>query len=160
MSGSRRVLVVGTTADYIDWIRNTQPGRALFLTDPGIRQRAGEAPPDPSEEILCDLTTKPRVLDALEKHLGRWRIHLSGVACFDCESMALAAEIAAAHHLPYPSVEAVLRCRDKFIAKTIWRESGVRCPRAKRVTSADEAAAFSRGNEQPHRPETGHRQRQ
>lgn len=149
MAGSPRVLVVGTTADYIDWIRITQPERVLFLTDPEIRRRAGEAPPDPSEEVLCDLTATPRVLDALEKHLGRWQIHLSGVACFDCESMALAAEIAAAHHLPYPSVEAVLRCRDKFIAKTIWRESGVRCPRAKRVTSADGAAAFSRETNSP-----------
>lgn len=144
MSGSPRVLVVGTTADYIDWIRRTQPERALFLTDPGIREQAGEAPPDPSEEVLCDLTAAPRVLDGLAQHLGRWRMHLSGVACFDCESMALAAEIAAAHHLPYPSVEAVHRCRDKFVAKTIWRERGVRCPRVKRVSSGVEAAAFSR----------------
>ena len=144
MSGNPRVLVVGTTADYIDWIRRADPGRALFITDPDIRRQAGEAPPDASEAILCDLTATPRVLDRLEKHLREHRMRLSGVACFDCESMALAAVIAAAHHLPYPSVEAIHRCRDKFVAKTIWKHHDVRCPRAARVRSGAEAAAFSR----------------
>ncbi|WP_373500347.1 ATP-grasp domain-containing protein [Desulfococcus sp.] len=144
MSGSPRVLVVGTTSDYIDWIRSAAPGRALFLTDPGIRRRAQEAPPDPSEEVLCDLTATTRVHEALEAHLRDRRMHLSGVACFDCESMALAAGIAAARGLPYPSVEAVGRCRDKYLSKKIWRQEGVRCPRAARVSSPDEAEAFSR----------------
>ncbi len=144
-----RVIVVGTTADYIDWIRRAHPKRALFVTDPDIRRQAAEPPPDPSEEILCGLTAPSEVLKAIETHMGTWAMRLSGVACFDCESMLLAAEIAAAHHLPYPSAAAIRRCRDKFIAKQIWRAAGVPCPRPARLSSAADAAAFSRKTRGP-----------
>lgn len=43
------VLVVGTTADYIDLIERKFPGRALFLTDPAERKRASGYP-DPGRE--------------------------------------------------------------------------------------------------------------
>lgn len=39
------VLVVGTTTDYVDWLRQAAPGNALYLTDPQLRRAAREAPP-------------------------------------------------------------------------------------------------------------------
>lgn len=141
---------MGTTSDYIDWIRRETPGRAVFLTDPAIRRRAREAPPEPSEEVCRDLTEPPQhLLAALEAHLAAHGLYLSGVACFDCESMPLAAGIAAACGLPYPSLAAVERCRDKDLAKQRWRQAGVRCPRAARVSSPEAAEAFSREADGP-----------
>jgi len=142
-----RVLVVGTTADYIDWIRRNSPRRAFFLTEPEVRRQAKETSPPPADEILCDLTNTPKALKALEHHLEVWRLQLSGITCFDCESMALAAAIASAYNLPYPSVEAVRRCRDKASTKATWKAQGVHCPRARRVSSAEAAATFSRETE-------------
>ena len=56
MHSDARALVVGTTADYIQWIRCACPGEALFLTDPLVRRNAAESPPLSSEEVCCDLT--------------------------------------------------------------------------------------------------------
>jgi biotin carboxylase len=144
VSADPRVLVVGTTTDYIDWIRRTSPGRAFFLTDPGVRHQATEPSPPSDEEILCDLTNTPQVLNALERHLEDRRLQLSGIACFDCESMILAAVVASIHNLPYPSVEAVRRCRDKAATKAAWKVRGIPCPQARRISSIEAAEAFSR----------------
>ncbi|MCX5908762.1 MAG: biotin carboxylase, partial [Deltaproteobacteria bacterium] len=53
-------LVVGTTPDYIEWIRKITPDRGLFLTDPILRRRAKEPSPEAKEEILCDLADYPQ----------------------------------------------------------------------------------------------------
>jgi biotin carboxylase len=136
------VLVVGTTADYIEWIRQHCPGRAIFLTDPVLRQRARETNPAHSEEVLCDLSDYDHALDALKAHLLQWDLCLNGITSFDCESMPLAAFIARDLALAYPSMEAVSNCRDKFISKKIWRENGLRCPQTQGVKSAPEARNF------------------
>jgi hypothetical protein len=41
----KRLLVVGTTSDYIDHICTRYPGRALFVTDPAERAAALEKEP-------------------------------------------------------------------------------------------------------------------
>ena len=140
----RRVLVVGTTADYIEWIRTCRPGEVLFLTDPAVRHEADQPAPSPEEELLCDLADEPRVLKVLAGHLDRWRMGLAGVACYDCESMALAARLADAYTLPYPSVQAVNNCRDKHRSRILWREHHLDTPDVRRIGSAAEAVAFFR----------------
>lgn len=140
----RRALVVGTTADYIEWIRSGRPGGALFLTDPAIRHSALEPAPLPQEEILCDLTDGDRVRAALADHLESWGIGLAGVACFDDESMSLAARLAEAYGLAYPAPEAVANCRDKYRSKTLWQAHGLATPAVGKVDSPEAAAAFFR----------------
>lgn len=142
MSDSPKVLVVGTTSDYIDWIRSVAPGRALFLTAPENRIHAVEPPPAPMEEIVCDLDDVVLIRDALEKHFHRWQISIDGIACFDCESMELAAILAAEFSLPYPSLQSIRLCRDKYATKSLWRQKGVNCPQARLIGSADEAFDF------------------
>lgn len=139
----RRVLVVGTTADYVDWMRR-RPGEVLFLTDAGVRHKALEPAPLPHEEILCDLAHGDQAEERLADHLAGWGIGLSGVACFDDESMALAARLARVYGLPYPSPEAVANCRDKHRAKTLWRSQGLATPAAAEVASPAAARAFFR----------------
>ncbi len=142
VKAQKTILVVGTTPDYIEWIRRIAPGRALFLTDRQLRRQAKEPRPGPEEEILCDLADDPQAASCLAEHLGRWGIELGGIACFDCESMDLAAELAGRYALAYPSREAVGLCRDKYRSKLKWRERGLHCPRAERIHSPDEAARF------------------
>jgi len=139
-----RALVVGTTSDYVDWIRNSCPGRALFLTDPAVRRNAREPCPTSKEEILCDLSVFDEVRRALERHLDREGLRVDGVACYDCESMELAAVLARERELPYPSVEAVNNCRDKYLSKIIWQKHGLQTPQVKQVRSGAEAAGFFR----------------
>jgi biotin carboxylase len=139
-----RVLVVGTTSDYIHWIRRSCPGQALFVTDPAIRAQAQEPGPSPDEEILCDLSTPDGVHRSLESHLALHDQRLTGIACFDCESMPLAAGLARRYALPYPSADAVDNCRNKFRSKTIWRRHKLPTPPVKLVRSAEAAADFQR----------------
>jgi biotin carboxylase len=139
---SAKVLVVGTTPDYIDWIRRSCPGRALFLTDPGARRQAVEPSPPPAEEVLCNLSDYSAVRRALQHHLLQENFRLDGVACYDCESMELAAILAQEFSLPYPSVQAVKNCRDKFLTKTLWGQHQLAAPRVREIRSAAEAVDF------------------
>ncbi len=139
-----KVLVVGTTSDYIDWIRSQCPGRALFLTDPAVRHGAREPQPAPAEEILCDLLDYAGVSRALGRHLQREGLVLDGITSYDCESMDLAAFIAEEYRLPYPSREAVRNCRDKGRSKSLWQENRIPTPRSRPVRSPDDLAGFLR----------------
>lgn len=137
-----RVLVVGTTADYIDWIRCQCPERALFLTDPLIRHKAQETNPASHEEVLCDLSDYDQARETLKNHLRIWGLSLDGITSYDCESMELTAVLAQEFSLAYPSAEAVGNCRDKFLSKTLWHQCGVNCPRTRLLVSVDDAVSF------------------
>jgi biotin carboxylase len=136
--------VVGTTPDYIDWIRTSSPGKALFLTDPALRRGAKESCPAPAEEILCNLSDDGQVQHLLQQHLHTHGLALDGIACFDCESMELAAVLAREYALSYPSVQAVKNCRDKYLSKILWQKKGLHTPRVKPIGSVIEAAEFFR----------------
>ncbi len=142
MGKTKKVLVVGTTSDYIQWIRESCPGRALFLTDPKIRAQAQEETPCPAEEILCRLNDVAEVKQALDLHLDQWDQEITGVACFDCESMETASGMAAHLGLDYPGLGAIRNSRDKYISKQIWQENGIACPRSMPVSSVDDLLGF------------------
>ncbi len=146
---SPKVLAVGTTTDYIHWIRRSCPDRALFLTDPLLRQQAKEPTPAPHEEILCDLVDYEQALETLKNHLRNRHLSLSGITSYDCESMELAAVIARDMSLDYPTVQAVGNCRNKYLSKILWHESGVRTPSGRLVTSSEEAVSFFKQTDGP-----------
>lgn len=138
----KRLLVVGTTSDYIDHIRTRYPGRALFVTDPAERAAAAERCPAPADELLCDLQNPGRVHDALSTHLSRWRIGVCGVVCYDCESLGLAADLAKQLTLPFPDPAAVGVSRNKFLSKQRWRKAAVPCPRTAVARNLSDALEF------------------
>jgi biotin carboxylase len=138
----KRLLVVGTTSDYIDHIRTRYPGRALFVTDPAERAAAVEMDPAPADELLCDLQDPRRVHDQLNTHLSRWRIEICGVVCYDCESLGLAADLAKKFAMPFPASAAVIASRNKFLSKKIWRKAAVLCPRTTVVRNLSDALKF------------------
>jgi biotin carboxylase len=123
------VLVVGTTADYIEWIRTRYPNEALFITAPHVRQKAREPVPAPSEELVFPLSDSTALVNALTLHMKTYSQIPGGIACFDCESMIPAARLARTLGLPYPDESAILNCRDKQIAKQLWQAAGIPCPR-------------------------------
>ena len=132
-----KVLVVGTTSDYVNLLRQSNPGRALYLSAQSERNSAVEPAPQPWEEITCDLDDDASlILGDIKDHLKRWNNSLDGLVCFDCESLELAASLAQGLSLRYPSVESIALCRDKFVSKSIWQKNGVPCPRHRLVQSA------------------------
>lgn len=139
---TKRVLVVGTTSDYIDMIDRRYPQQALFLTDPSVRFSALEPPPAPADEVVADLTQGDPMRLALTEHLARHAQTVAGVACFDCETLSLAAELAREFHAPFASSEAVAACRSKFESKRLWQASEIPCPAARLVLSAQEVEQF------------------
>lgn len=142
----RRILVVGTTFDYIDELRTRSPGRLLFVTDPEERRRAGGQSPDPEEELLCPLEDADAVLTSLKSHLERFAISIDGITCFDCESLGLTAFLAAALALPFHSEENIAAARSKYYSKACWRAGGVNCPEAALIRNTDELIRFWRLN--------------
>jgi biotin carboxylase len=137
-----KILVTGTTPDYIQWIRLSCPDRALFITQPDLRQGATEDPPGDEEEILVSLADKDQVLATLLAHLKNRNQTLDAVVSFDCESMALASFIAGQLALDYPSVGAIQNARDKCLSKQLWQDRQIGCPRISPVDSVSEAIEF------------------
>ena len=128
-----KVLVVGTTDDYIEKIRQDFPGQALFLTESSERDKSQYPSPEPPEEITAGLEQPGKVVEQLWLHLRKWDQRLCGITAFDCESLQLAARIAQIWKIPYPSPMAVELCRDKLRSKEAWRQAGVPCPKAVRL---------------------------
>ena len=137
-----RVLVVGTTPDYVDLLRRDHPDDCLFLTDSRLRLRAREPRPDDREEILYRSDRQLSAIELLKRHQDRYGIKVVGVACFDCESMPLASLIAKGLRLPYPSPESVDRCRNKRRMKEFWRTGGTPTSRFAVVSRFEEAIDF------------------
>ena len=142
IKGRKRVLVVGTTGDYIELISRRHPGRALFVTAADERMKQGFQAPDEISEIVADLEQPDEVIGAIERHLAKHGIKPAGIACFDCESMNLASLVAGRLAIAYPSPESISACRNKFVSKELWRRAGLDCPRAAVVSNASEAESF------------------
>ncbi len=143
----RKVLVVGTTDDYIQQIRRRMPGRAVFITTPEVAlERTGAVPE--TEELVISLEDTGEVMTALENFQRIHGIQISGVACFDCESLFAASVLAKALGLSFPSPRSVIACCDKYLCKSIWKYHGVPCPEAGIVRRAEDLETFMkvRGN--------------
>lgn len=137
-----RVLVAGTTADYIEVLVDRYANQLLFVTEPAERQAWIGPNPDKISEVLSPLNDETALIEAVKKHAHDNNINITGVVSFDCESLALASTIASALNLPSVPKEAILQCRSKYLSKEIWRKAGVGCPEAKLIYSEEEAVSF------------------
>ena len=123
-----RVLVIGTTPDYIYHIDNNFPGRAIFVTDKIHRKAFDELPLNDNSIFFCHLANTSEVYNSIDFHLKRWNQTASGIVCFDCEWLDLTSVLAEMYKLPYLKRETVKDCRNKYYSKKKWLEEGVRCP--------------------------------
>lgn len=143
---STRTLIVGTTPDYIDKLRRQHPEQLFFITARAKRNGAREAAPGPAEELLFDESVTATALAAKIKDRG---VTGDGICAFDCESLALAAELAKELGLPYPDREAIHLCRDKYRSKERWLKAAVNCPeisRPKTITQAEDLCRDATNN--------------
>lgn len=136
-----KVLVVGTTGDYVAELEAQLPGRLIFLTD--LAERARSAFPEPEHEILADLRDAGAAKAALERHLPLHACGLSGLTCYDCESLPLAAMLAQASGLAFPGPEVIAACREKYQAKRLWQAHGIACAAGGIAQSPEEARRLS-----------------
>jgi biotin carboxylase len=141
-NGRSRVLVVGTTTDYVDLLRRGHPEECLFLTKLRLRLHAKEPRPADGEEVLYRGNRQLHAIELLRRHQYRYGIKVVGVVCFDCESMPLASFMAKRLGLPYPSSKAVKCCRNKRLMKQHWRAGGTSNPRFSIVQRSEEAVEF------------------
>ncbi len=146
---SKRVVVVGTTGDYIGTLEQRAHGRIVFLTDTDERRKWAASGSPEFLEATCPLGDRMSAVDALKQYVQQHDVVLDGVACFDCESLRLASLIAREFSLDFPSEEAVLRCRSKFQSKDIWQKHGVGCPQAEMALTAEQAVCFYRKVKKP-----------
>ena len=137
-----RILVAGTTPDYIAYIHQTYPGRALFLTDTVQRLGSEDTAPDEADEIVTALRDYDGVHRVLAEHLKRWRLCLTGITCYDCEWLELASILATRLGLSYSTTQAVRLSRNKLLTKQRWADRGVPCPRVASITSERQAVDF------------------
>lgn len=137
-----KVLVVGTTPDYVEWIKSLVKGEVFFITDLALRENAVESKSAPEEEILCDLTDYRNVVSSIREHVKLYDIVIAGIACFDCESMELASVIARELNLRFQTLSSILNCRDKFISKKLWKKNQLFTPDITRIENFEQAESF------------------
>jgi len=158
MLEKKRIIVVGTTADYVELLDARFPERVLFITDPHERKNWNGVHPKRENEVICQLDDYDAVSAALNYHIQSHSFQFNGIVCFDCESMRLTARLAESNGLVFPSEQAVLRCRSKYSSKKIWLEKGVPCPNCDLVRHEEDALKFfdsSSGNPVVFKPLTG-----
>ena len=139
------VLVVGTTSDYVERIAGKRPDGTIFLSDLDIYKESGPPAVKRDNQIFASLRDPEESFSRLSRFIDERRIRPSGVACFDCESLLLASDMARRLSLSFPSREAVLNSRDKLVSKKLWRDAGVGCPGAELARGEEEVRAFTRG---------------
>ncbi|QTA78102.1 ATP-grasp fold domain-containing protein [Desulfonema limicola] len=137
-----RVIVAGTTPDYIEYIYCKYPGRAMFITACREREKAAETGPAPCDEIVCDLEDLDHVIKLLKEHLSKWNITPAGIACYDCESLELGSRAAQKLGLPFPCPDAISISRNKYFSKQIWHKAGIPCPEAAVVSKLTDIYQF------------------
>lgn len=137
-----KVLVVGTTPDYVEWIKTLLKGEVFFITDLELRKSAIESNPTPTEEILCNLADYKNTVSFLKEHVKRYDIEVVGITCFDCESMELASAISKELNLKFQALCAIHNCRDKFMSKAHWKEKHLFTPDIARIKDFKQAEVF------------------
>ncbi|MDD3375355.1 MAG: ATP-grasp domain-containing protein [Candidatus Omnitrophica bacterium] len=138
MLKKKRILVVGTTIDYVGLLKERYPKRVFFVTDIEEGAKYNQSEVDLSSEIILDLQDQSAVVNSLKDYVRTNNIKFSGIACFDCESLTLASVVAQQFGLSFSNIETLINCRSKFLSKNIWKKNGVVCPDAVLVYSEND----------------------
>jgi len=139
-----KVIVVGTTPDYVARLYETYPGRTCFVMDSSIRGDHLLEEVDQSLLLFTNLEDSRKTLHDINRFLSRGGFGVDGVGCFDCESLVVASDVACHLRRPFPPREAVIKGRDKFRSKKAWAGAGVPSPQAALVSGLKETLAFFR----------------
>ena len=143
---SSAILVVGTTPDYLARLHRDIRRPLLFLTDERFRDDPGLSGTPPSDILFASLEAFEQTLQKVPAFLASRKSGLSGVACFDCESLLPAGRIASRLELPFPPRQAIARSRNKFEARRTWTAVGINSPYACLCSDLKETLHFFRSH--------------
>lgn len=141
---SPAILVVGTTPDYILRLSEEIANPLFFLTAARFKSEPQLSEIPPSNLLFDAFDVFEKTLQNLVAFLAEKKIALSGVACFDCESLIMAARLASRLNLPFPPRQAVARSRNKFEARRSWTAAGINSPYASLACDLQETLHFFR----------------
>ncbi|MFT4584853.1 MAG: biotin carboxylase [Gammaproteobacteria bacterium] len=134
----RGLIVIHPSVDYAKWIIEAGE-EAVFVVGPDQASAFQDL-----DNVIClnklSLASVSRALQAYGRVHG---VQYSGVTCFVCEYLPLAAELAGAMALPFPTAEVVHRSRNKDLAYTGWTASGVPTPASLRINDVADLGAFA-----------------
>lgn len=133
----KKVIIVGSTADYNEIICKRYGADVLFLTDINESLNWEGFKPPLEDECLSDLTDYNRAVSDLISHLSIFNKEPAGVACFDCESLPLASRVAVKFGLPFPSEDSINISRSKSASHQSWHKHGLPCPASASITNAE-----------------------
>jgi biotin carboxylase len=142
----RAILVVGTTPDYVARLHKDVNKPLLFLTAGRFRSDPRLRGIPPSDILFHSSDAFEETLQNLLAFLAESKHGLSGVACFDCESLLVAARLASRLNLPFPSRQAIARSRNKFEARRTWTAVGINSPYASLSSDLQETLHFFRSH--------------
>ncbi|WP_415238399.1 ATP-grasp domain-containing protein [Seleniivibrio woodruffii] len=133
-----RVLVTGSTPDYNEIIHRRYGSETLFLTDKNQSAEWNGFKPPKKDECLFDLRDISGAVEAIIKHAETHNIGFSGITCFDCEALPLAARIAERLGLRFSPLAAIENARSKAGSHLIWQAKGIPCPHTIKLFSPDD----------------------
>jgi len=138
---AKRILVVGTTPDYVALMRENYLARVVFITDE--KWATSDAPAESTRnEVFWDLSDYDGAMDRLDRFLADTNVAVSGIACFDCESMELASLVAARLGRDFISPECVRLIRNKYLTREVWRKHRLPSPAAEIVYTQNDVVSF------------------
>jgi len=133
------VIVVGTTPDYVVKIHKKHSNANVFVLDVRFRGDILFQQVDRSSLLFVPFEDYGETARSVHQYISLNNLSPKGLACFDCESLLVAARLASELSLPYPSVEAIIHTRNKFELRRIWAESQIPCPRVFLASSLSES---------------------
>ena len=142
------IIVVGTTPDYVTRIQEEERTRSLlFLLGSRFKDSDDLKKSENSCFIFSDLENYNETLEILKKYISEQDCRPC-FTCFDCESLYLASRLAEYFNCPFPSSDAVLKSRNKFLSGRLWMKNGISTPGSGTASNlADSLALFNRFNE-------------
>jgi len=147
---NEKIIVAGTTHDYIKIIADRYPGRAVFLTEATECRRLETIGFSGKIDIVeSDLSDHDKAFEDLKDYIAQHQYRPAGIACYDCESMLLASRLADKLGLPYPDERTIQNTRVKYATKQIWEKNGITCPRARLLRTPGDVLKFHEEIQQP-----------
>lgn len=145
-SETAAILVVGTTPDYVARLQRDMPQPLVFLTAQRFKEDPRLMGVPGSDIVFADLQSFEATLEEMSSFQALRNTRLSGAACFDCESLIMAARIASHLGLPFPPWQAIARSRNKFEARRTWTALGINSPYASLASGLEETLQFFRSH--------------
>jgi biotin carboxylase len=141
---SGAVVVVGTTPDYVAKLYGEHRGTLVFLMDDRFKDSPFLDDVPPSSLLFAPTGDPEEAYKKTRLFLESASMPVKGMACFDCESLLLASQLASRLRLRFPASQAILRSRNKFESGRAWSGAGVASPAAILASDLDRTLRFFR----------------